>query len=475
MQLCQRLEQILQQLRPAFSREATFQWFILLLWGVLLNSQPPAVTSYINALGLTEGYYLQALHWFESRAFSVKSLTQYWSKWLTEQEYVYRIKGQRVYVGDGIKVGKEGRKMPGVKRLHQESENVSKPEWLRGHYFSALTILMGKGLACFAVPVGLRLHDGIKAKATSQKTRTRKSQVKTTLVTKMANLCTSYVEAGSYVILDAYFACESVLQGFRTKGLHLITRVRSSTVAYAPFSRVPTLKGRGRPRLWGSAIKLQSLFAQRSDFLEASVWLYGRSVTVLYQCYEFYWDSPHQPVQFVLTQLPNGRRLILLSTDLSLSGPEIIAAYGLRFKIEVTFRQLIHLLGGFAYRFWLKGLTTLPTWPGNLILSDYSQTMQTQIARKVEAFERFVALNAIALGLLQILSLELPQVIWGHFPRWLRTLPVHGYPSERIAQLALQHQAQMIFPHNPPSLLLPKFLATKLDPSSSPDVATFAA
>lgn len=69
MQLCQRLEQILQQLRPAFSREATFQWFILLLWGVLLNSQPPAVTSYINALGLTEGYYLQALHWFESRAF----------------------------------------------------------------------------------------------------------------------------------------------------------------------------------------------------------------------------------------------------------------------------------------------------------------------------------------------------------------------------------------------------------------------
>jgi hypothetical protein len=77
-----------------------------------------------------------------------------------------------------------------------------------------------------------------------------------------------------------------------------------------------------------------------ADFPTAKVWLYGQQVTVSYQCFEFYWDSPHQLVKFVLTQLPNGRRLILLSTDLCLTGPEIIAAYGLRFKIEVTFRQL---------------------------------------------------------------------------------------------------------------------------------------
>jgi hypothetical protein len=49
-----------------------------------------------------------------------------------------------------------------------------------------------------------------------------------------------------------------------------------------------------------------------------------------------------------------------------LSGTEVIAAYGLRFKIEVTFRTLIHLLGVFAYRFWLKAMKTSPTWPANL-------------------------------------------------------------------------------------------------------------
>ena len=475
MQLCQRLEQILGNLRPAFSREATFQWFILLVWGVVLNSQPSAITSYVNALGLTESYYHQALHWFDSKAFSVKGLTLQWSKWLSQHDSLYRIKEKRVYVGDGIKVGKEGRKMPGVKRLHQESENVAKPEWIRGHYFNGLSILVGIGKVCFALPLVLRLDDGIKSKPIEKGRGKGQKKVKTSLVTKMADLCVDYAEAGSYVILDAYFACEPVLKVFRQNALHLITRVRCSTVAYAPFCSVPTLKGRGRPRLWGTSIKLASLFALVADFPTAKVWLYGQPVSVSYQCFEFYWDSPHQLVKFVLTQLPNRRRLILLSTDLSLTGPEIIAAYGLRFKIEVTFRQLVHLLGSFAYRFWLKGLPTLPTWPSNLLLSDYSQAVQTQILNKVEAFERFVNLNAIALGLLQILAVELPQGIWANFPRWFRTLPSHGYPSERVAQLAIQHQAQMIFPQSQPSLLLPKFLSAKLASSPSPDMLTLDA
>jgi hypothetical protein len=50
--------------------------------------------------------------------------------------------------------------MPGVKRLHQESEDVNKPEWIRGHYFSALSVLFSVGQACFAVPLVLQLHDG---------------------------------------------------------------------------------------------------------------------------------------------------------------------------------------------------------------------------------------------------------------------------------------------------------------------------
>ena len=180
-------------------------------------------------------------------------------------------------------------------------------------------------------------------------------------------------------------------------------------------------------------------------------------------------------MRFVLTQLGNGRQFILLSTDGSLSGPEVIAAYGLRFKIELTFRTLIHLLGGFAYRFWLKAMTTAPSWPKNLNLADYPESVQGQILAKVEAMERFVNLNAIALGILQVLALELPTLIWSNFPRWFRTLPKHGYPSERIVQLVLQHQAQEVFLKSPASLLLPKFLAAKLIPQKPPDTLPLTA
>jgi len=392
MELSQRLEQILRDFRPVFSREASFRWFVLLVWGILLNTQPAAVTSYVNALGLGEAVYQQALYWFESSAFSVKGLCQHWGQWLSQHRCVYRIKGERVYVADGIKVAKEGRKMPGVKRLHQESEDVSKPQWIRGHYFNGLSILLSAGGTCFAVPLILRLQDGLMAQSPSV-TPKRKGK-KATLVTKMADLCTSYANTGSYVVLDSYFACAPVLKRFRRHCLHLISRVRCSTVAHAPFSVVP------------------------------------------------------------------------ISTDLTLSGAEKIAAYGLRFKIEVTFRTLVHLLGGFAYRFWLKAMTMAPTWPSNLNLADYPPSLQAQILAKVEAFERFLNLNAMALGLLQILALECPCQVWSHFPRWFRTLPKHGYPSERIAQLALQHHVEEIFLKSPSSLLLPKFIANKLDSST---------
>jgi hypothetical protein len=55
MALYHRVEQILRALRPVFRRQATFEWFVLLMWGVLLASQPPAITSYLNAIGLSEG------------------------------------------------------------------------------------------------------------------------------------------------------------------------------------------------------------------------------------------------------------------------------------------------------------------------------------------------------------------------------------------------------------------------------------
>lgn len=53
------------------------------------------------------------------------------------------VQGMVVLVGDGMKQAKEARRMPGVKKLHQESENSSKADYIFGHLFGAVGILMG--------------------------------------------------------------------------------------------------------------------------------------------------------------------------------------------------------------------------------------------------------------------------------------------------------------------------------------------
>ena len=90
-------------------------------------------------------------------------------------------------------------------------------------------------------------------------------------------------------------------------------------------------------------------------------------------------------------------------------------------------------------------MTPTQRWPKDLILSRYLLKQQQQFHRKVEAMERFVLINAIALGVLQLLSLEMPMTVWKDFPRWFRTLPSNGYPSEQIVLLTQQRTEEVYF------------------------------
>ncbi|MEI3612359.1 hypothetical protein [Pseudogracilibacillus sp. SO30301A] len=65
-----------------------------------------------------------------------------------------------VLIGDGMRQSKEARRMPGVKKLHQESENSSKAEF--GHLFGAIGILMGTPQKWFCLPLFMNLQDGVK-------------------------------------------------------------------------------------------------------------------------------------------------------------------------------------------------------------------------------------------------------------------------------------------------------------------------
>ena len=66
-----------------------------------------------------------------------------------------------MYLGDTTKIMKMGMKMPLVKKLSQQSQNVNKPKKIRGHHFGLICQLLGRGEALYGVPIAIGLHKGL--------------------------------------------------------------------------------------------------------------------------------------------------------------------------------------------------------------------------------------------------------------------------------------------------------------------------
>ena len=76
-----------------------------------------------------------------------------------------------------------------------------------------------------------------------------------------------------------------------------------------------------------------------------------------------------------------------MCTDTSLSAIEIIGLYGLRFKIEHSFKQAVRLIGSFAYHFWMQDMNPLRRRNGDQYLHRESQDYRDAVKRKTPALK----------------------------------------------------------------------------------------
>jgi len=153
MELWYEWMRVVNGLRPAFNRERTFHWMIAVLIGFTIKFDFSGVTSLARGVSLRPCYYTCMLHFFTSDAVNIKKLRGCWIQLVLKLfKTAVIVNGRHVIVGDGIKIGKEGRKMPGVKLLHQDSQSNSKAEFIMGHSIQVLSFLVS-GLGSF-----LRFH-----------------------------------------------------------------------------------------------------------------------------------------------------------------------------------------------------------------------------------------------------------------------------------------------------------------------------
>jgi len=444
---------LLMTFREAFPRSATFAWFVVAIFGFIVRLDHHGVSSSIRWLRLLPSTYEGFLAFFRSGALKIDKIVNHWLQLVVHQGAVRTRAGSFVLIGDGIKVAKEAKFMPGVKKLHQDSENSNKAPWIFGHHFGVLGMLVANRNKAFCIPVMAELHEGAEALRQLQgKNANKENLEKITVVTLMVDLVKDIAEKlkePCVAVLDAYFAVGPAFAIAKTKLsdkgerlLHIITRAKSNIVARE--EKPPVYGGRGRPCKYGKQIKLKELFATRADeFSTVTVNTYGETKRLEILCLDLVWQTIQEKLRFVLIK-DDSSTFILICSDLNMSPEEIIELYACRFKIEVTFKMVKHIIGGLYYHFWTKA------WRDNdataLTVADLehmNDKSKKLISGAMNAIEGFVNIALIATGMLQILALQHADRILQLHQWWMRTYP-RDVPSEEMVKTVIQHE----FYHN---------------------------
>ncbi|HWM70388.1 MAG TPA: IS4 family transposase, partial [Steroidobacteraceae bacterium] len=149
-------------LRMACARQRSFLWLLVSLAGICAREDLLGVSSVVRTLGLAPRCYDRLLDFFHSSAVDVDRLTVHWTQRALALLPVHRFADKLVLLRDGIKIPKSGRRMPGVKLLHQPGESNTKPPFIMGHSVQVVSLLVAAADSFFAVPLAGRIHEGVK-------------------------------------------------------------------------------------------------------------------------------------------------------------------------------------------------------------------------------------------------------------------------------------------------------------------------
>jgi len=267
--------------------------------------------------------------------------------------------GRLLLIADTTKVAKEAKQMPAVKSLHQDSKNSGKPEYIMGHHFGFVAVLVGTVKKAFSIPLQGQLQEGIGDLNTSEGLDGKPP----TLITRIARMIVEKARQTGrccYVTLDAYYAVGPTFlimkEALGEKGeqlVHVVTWAKDNTVGFLNVAE-SLKKYREEDK-----VTLMELFTRLDWFEEVRIETYGKVRTVHYMYIDLLWKPIRGLIRFVAVMDGNGR-YILMSSDLTLDPIQIITIYSYRAKTEYMFLALKHLIGGFCYHFWTSSLSENP-------------------------------------------------------------------------------------------------------------------
>jgi hypothetical protein len=435
------LQRFLTFLRPAFSRQATYGWFVVVFVGFLLRDDTFGVSSIVRALALAPENYTSLLHFFHSTAWTVDGIMDLWCRWLVARDVAYRLGDRLVLLGDHTKTPKNGRKMPAVTTLHQDSETASKPSFFRGHHWGCLALLVRACDKFFATPLCANIQEGLAKLADYDDAKLPK----TVRVVKMAQRVARGMGHPAYLVLDAYFGVGSVFQAAgqarcgQENLVHIVTRAKKNVVAYRPAAKSRNRK-QGRPKKYGQKLHLMNLFdskAEANAFQTAQAHVYDRIETVRFLTLDLLWKPTKGMLRFIVVETSRGR-MVLMSSALQLDPIAAVELYCRRVTIETLFDTLKNTLGGMGYHFWSRYLRPASRRPKKNSDPERESSNMQRTGNTLAAIEKFVNIQLLVLGILQLIATAYPERVKAKARCWLRTVSSKT-PSEFVTRIALKN------------------------------------
>jgi hypothetical protein len=429
------IDETLLKFRSCFSREDTFTYFIVITLGLMTASDPGGAAAFIRAPGLDPACCRALLGFFRSTAWSIWGIRSMWISIVASSQTAYMYDGYYVLLGDGTVQSKEGKKMPAVSSVHQDSADVGKAENTLGHLFGCISIVLGSTAKLISCPLIIGLQnfdsiirsfapDGQESPKYGEALEFIKKHIRrnkkadhlphTARIIVDAGLTAIFLGAASILVLDRYFMAEVCFYLSRTMFdgfLYIVTKAKSGCTAYN-FPEIDPHKRGPKPKR-GAAVHIFELFNKKGiEFVECTIDLYGRKQKIQYYSTKLLWGETNpMEIMFVLVKCNAYSNPIVLATNALFLNPEqAFELYGIRFKIEVMFANLKNAIFGFDCHFWSKDMPKLHGCGCKAVEAELEAVAdghkKHNIYFSMRAIEGFAACSAIAMGIVQIIVLK---------------------------------------------------------------------
>ena len=130
----------------------------------MIRSDDQGIASCIRSAEIDGKHYGALDNFFHSLSWSLPSIRNCWHEVVGKYANLHLTDNRISLLIDHTKKSKEGKRMPGVRKICQESETQSKPEFIHGYMFGGLSVVafrLGKPDSIVALPLILELQSGI--------------------------------------------------------------------------------------------------------------------------------------------------------------------------------------------------------------------------------------------------------------------------------------------------------------------------